>query len=100
MRSDVETLSSALESMRKEVNQALLDLIEDEIAAGAGEVAVEAGRVLNAGGKRLRPILFLLAYQLAGGTDIKDVMPLALAFELIHTALLMPIVQHKLYLGH
>ena len=35
MRSDVETLSSALESMRKEVNQALLDLIEDEIAAGA-----------------------------------------------------------------
>ena len=43
MRSDVETLSSALESMRKEVNQALLDLIEDEIAAGAGEVAVEAG---------------------------------------------------------
>ena len=89
MRSDVETLSSALESMRKEVNQALLDLIEDEIAAGAGEVAVEAGRVLNAGGKRLRPILFLLAYQLAGGTDIKDVMPLALAFELIHTATLV-----------
>ena len=75
--------------MRKEVNQALLDLIEDEIAAGAGEVAVEAGRVLNAGGKRLRPILFLLAYQLAGGTDIKDVMPLALAFELIHTATLV-----------
>ena len=89
VRSDVETLSSALESMRDEVNQALRDLIEAEIASGAGEVAVEAGRVLNAGGKRLRPILFLLAYQLAGGTDIEDVMPLALAFELIHTATLV-----------
>ena len=89
MRSDVETLSSALESIRDEVNQALKDLIESEIESGAGEVAVEAGRVLNAGGKRLRPILFLLAYQLAGGTNIDDVMPLALAFELIHTATLV-----------
>ena len=51
VRSDVETLSSALESMREEVNQALLDLIQSEMEAGAGEVAVEAGRVLNAGGK-------------------------------------------------
>ena len=68
VRSDVETLSSALESMREDVNQALLDLIQSEIEAGAGEVAVEAGRVLNAGGKRLRPLLFLLAYQVAGGT--------------------------------
>ena len=58
MRSDVETLSSALESIRDEVNQALKDLIESEIESGAGEVAVEAGRVLNAGGKRLRPIRF------------------------------------------
>ena len=65
MRSDVETLNSALDSMRKEVNAALKQLIDDEIEGGAGEVAVEAGRVLNAGGKRMRPLLFLLAYQLA-----------------------------------
>mgnify|MGYP005704629633 FL=1 len=89
VRSDGETLSSALESMREDVNQALLDLIQSEIEAGAGEVAVEAGRVLNAGGKRLRPLLFLLAYQVAGGTRLDDVMPLALAFELIHTATLV-----------
>ena len=75
--------------MRQEVNQALNDLIESEVAAGAGEVALEAGRVLNAGGKRLRPLLFLLAYRLAGGTQQADVMPLALAFELIHTATLV-----------
>jgi geranylgeranyl pyrophosphate synthase len=75
--------------MRKEVNAALKQLIDDEIEGGAGEVAVEAGRVLNAGGKRMRPLLFLLAYQLAGGRQQDNVMPLALAFELIHTATLV-----------
>ena len=75
--------------MRVEVNHALHDLIQSEVELGAGEVALEAGRVLNAGGKRLRPILFLLAYQVAGGTKRDDVMPLALAFELIHTATLV-----------
>ena len=89
MRSNLEGLHSALESMRDEVNQALQDLIQSEVDLGAGEVALEAGRVLNAGGKRLRPILFLLAYKLAGGTKQDDVMPLALAFELIHTATLV-----------
>ena len=89
MRTNVETLNSALERMRLEVNHALQDLIQSEVELGAGEVALEAGRVLNAGGKRLRPILFLLAYQVAGGTKQDDVMPLALAFELIHTATLV-----------
>ena len=89
MRPNVETLNSALERMREEVNHALHSLIQSEVELGAGEVALEAGRVLNAGGKRLRPILFLLAYQVAGGTKQDDVMPLALAFELIHTATLV-----------
>jgi geranylgeranyl pyrophosphate synthase len=89
VQSNVEGLNLALQSMRDEVNEALAQLIEDEVALGAGEVALEAGRVLNAGGKRLRPILFLLAYRLAGGTQQGDVMPLALAFELIHTATLV-----------
>ena len=89
MRTNVETLNSALEQMRVEVNHALHDLIQSEVELGAGEVALEAGRVLNAGGKRLRPILFLLAYQVAGGTKQDEVMPLALAFELIHTATLV-----------
>lgn len=89
MHSDVEGLNSALQTMRDEVNKALEHLIVSEAEAGAGEVALEAGRVLNAGGKRLRPLLFLLAYRLAGGTRQEDVMPLALAFELIHTATLV-----------
>jgi len=75
--------------MREEVNHELQRLIDEEVKGGAGEVALEAGRVLNAGGKRLRPLLFLLAYKLAGGTKQDEVMPLALAFELIHTATLV-----------
>ena len=75
--------------MREEVNHELQRLIDEEVKGGAGEVALEAGRVLNAGGKRLRPLLFLLAYKLAGGTKQEEVMPLALAFELIHTATLV-----------
>jgi geranylgeranyl pyrophosphate synthase len=89
VRSDVEVLSAALQSMREEVNNELQRLIDEEVKGGAGEVALEAGRVLNAGGKRLRPLLFLLAYKLAGGTKQEEVMPLALAFELIHTATLV-----------
>jgi geranylgeranyl pyrophosphate synthase len=75
--------------MRREVDAGLSDLIQNEIKAGAGEVAQEAGQVLLAGGKRLRPLLILLAHRLAGGTDDSEVMPLALAFELIHTATLV-----------
>jgi len=53
-----------------------------------------ARQVLLAGGKRWRPILILLAHELAGGgddsaRDSSEIMPLALAFEMIHTATLV-----------
>jgi len=48
-----------------------------------------AKHVLLAGGKRWRPVLVMLAYELAGGENDEDIMPLALAFELIHTATLV-----------
>ncbi len=40
---------------------------------------------LFAGGKRIRPILSLLAYEACGGRDMEEIMPLACAIELIHT---------------
>ncbi|HJM55079.1 MAG TPA: polyprenyl synthetase family protein [Poseidonia sp.] len=89
MRTDVAGLTDSLENMRQEVNAALDELIQNEIQAGSGQVAEEAGRVLLAGGKRLRPLLILLAHRLAGGSDDAEVLPLALAFELIHTATLV-----------
>jgi geranylgeranyl pyrophosphate synthase len=45
--------------------------------------------MLLAGGKRLRPLLIMLAHEIAGGQDVEEVMPLALAFEMIHTATLV-----------
>lgn len=38
-----------------------------------------------AGGKRLRPILMIGAYEAVGGNNIKDIMPFACAVEMIHT---------------
>ena len=42
-----------------------------------------------AGGKRLRPVIGILVYEIMGGQDIDSVMPIALAFEFIHTATLV-----------
>lgn len=89
MASQYLQANDRLESMRLIVDAELQSLIENEIENGAGEVAKLCGNVLLAGGKRLRPLLILLAYEIAGGLDSDEVMPLALAFELIHTATLV-----------
>lgn len=44
---------------------------------------------VQAGGKRIRPYLTLLAYQAYGGKDIAAVMPVAAAWELLHACLLV-----------
>lgn len=38
-----------------------------------------------AGGKRLRPILMMGAYETLGGKDLKSIMPFVCAIEMIHT---------------
>ena len=81
--------SDQLEVMRLHVDAALEALVDDEIQNGAGQVAELCASMLLAGGKRLRPLLILLAHEIAGGEDIEEVMPLALAFEMIHTATLV-----------
>jgi geranylgeranyl pyrophosphate synthase len=45
--------------------------------------------ILEAGGKRVRPRLTLLAYEAVGGQDLKAVLPVAAAVELVHTATLV-----------
>lgn len=81
--------SDQLEVMRLHVDAALEALVDDEIQNGAGQVAELCASMLLAGGKRLRPLLILLAHEIAGGEDVEEVMPLALAFEMIHTATLV-----------
>ncbi len=42
-----------------------------------------------AGGKRLRPFLFVLAYQAYGGKNYHDILPVAGSVELLHSAMLV-----------
>ena len=78
-----------LSRLKEEVDAGLEALLDDAEAAGGGQVVAMARHVLMSGGKRLRPVLFMLSYDAAGGVDRDHVMPLALAFELIHTATLV-----------
>ncbi len=74
-------LDALLERKRRQASDAgspeMLELIE-----GVGQLAVH-------GGKRLRPALVYHAYLACGGPAGEEVMPLALATELLHTYLLI-----------
>ena len=89
MQAISEAQLSRLEDLREKVNRALEALIQREVHKGAGEVAKLAGEMLLSGGKRLRPLLGIFCYEVAGGKDLDEIMDLALAFELIHTATLI-----------
>lgn len=45
--------------------------------------------IIRSGGKRMRPQVAILSYLAAGGTDVADVVALASAVELVHTATLV-----------
>jgi geranylgeranyl diphosphate synthase type II len=65
------------------VNEALENTIEG--ARRDGPVWEAMKYSLLAGGKRLRPILFIAAFEAAGGKNVRDYIDLAVAVELIHT---------------
>lgn len=74
------------------VQTALLAVEETMSRVVASDVAVlqEASRhILQAGGKRLRPRLALHSYLAVGGQDLKVMVPIAAAMEILHTATLV-----------
>jgi octaprenyl-diphosphate synthase len=85
---DLMTYEDQIRAYKNRIEADLLVLLEEAIKRD-GEVAQLASSMVLAGGKRTRCIVTLIAYELAGGTDIDGVIPLALAFELIHTATLI-----------
>ena len=85
---DELALQECLRDLKDLVDSRLKEYIDQEVT-NHGQVAELAGDVLLAGGKRLRPLLVLLAYELVGGVDPEEILPLALAFEMIHTATLV-----------
>jgi len=76
-------LKSYLKSKQEAVNAALKELWDDP--GPSPSPLVQAMRYsLEAGGKRLRPILCIAASEAVAGDEI-DVMPAACALELVHT---------------
>jgi geranylgeranyl diphosphate synthase type II len=76
-------LKAYLKEKQQRVNAALKDLWHDHESSPT--LLVQAMRYsLEAGGKRLRPILCLCASEVMGASEA-DVMPAACALELIHT---------------
>lgn len=72
-----------VEALRKEIDNFLLEYLKNK--GSYNKRLYEAMNYsLNAGGKRIRPLLFLLTYMLYK-EDYKKVIPLAAAIEMIHT---------------
>ena len=78
-----------LTALRKIIDEEILKLLDDSSKNGHAEVSELARHIIMAGGKRMRPLLILLCYELAGGENIEEIMPLAVAFEMIHSATLI-----------
>jgi geranylgeranyl diphosphate synthase, type I len=85
-----------LAGFRDKLDHALaawLEVKRAEAAAAGSPEALElidgVGRLAVQGGKRLRPALVYYTYRACGGRSDEQVLPLALATELLHTYLLI-----------
>ncbi|AZV56114.1 polyprenyl synthetase family protein [Clostridium sp. AWRP] len=76
-------IKGAIETLREELNKYLHDYMEEK--GSYNKRVYEAMQYsLDAGGKRIRPLLFLLTYKLYKA-DCREVMDIAAAIEMIHT---------------
>lgn len=79
-----------LEQLRTRIEVTLRGFLSerrDELVAAdpeAGSMVDELTRLLDAGGKRLRPLLCLLGHRAAGRLDATPALPAAAALELFH----------------
>lgn len=74
------------------IQKGLLAIEEELLAVVESEVDVlsdASEHILTSGGKRIRPQMALLAYLAAGGDSIEEVVPVAAAVEMVHTATLV-----------
>lgn len=84
-----------LPTVRDDINMFLEDHFRQQTARAANlhsdyKLLWEATTTqFEAGGKRFRPFLCVLVYQILGGSDYKNIVPIASALELLHIAVLM-----------
>ena len=63
--------------------------LREMVASDEPTLTEAALHVIEAGGKRMRPTMTILAYKSLGGDDVKKVVDIAVGFELIHSATLV-----------
>jgi octaprenyl-diphosphate synthase len=70
-----------------------LQLVEENLARAIGsrerDLTDISAHLIHGGGKRVRPMVTLLAYFAFGGQRTRDIVDIATAIELIHTATLL-----------
>ncbi len=77
----IATIETGLEA----IEEYLLSAVSSDV-----EVLYDASaHILTSGGKRIRPQMSFLAYLAAGGNDLDEVLPVASAVEMVHTATLV-----------
>jgi octaprenyl-diphosphate synthase len=69
--------------------QGVDDLLKSIVNSDVDVLREASHHILEAGGKRIRPRLTLLAYDAVGGSNPKEALPVAAAVELVHTATLV-----------
>lgn len=79
--------------MLKEQIESGLDAVEEKlhrVVSSSVTVLDEASHhIISSGGKRMRPRLLFLTYLAAGGEELDEVIAMAAAIELVHTATLV-----------
>lgn len=78
--------------MMHQIDEAIIsvDQLLDKVVRTEIELLQDSSlHIIGAGGKRIRPRIVLLSYLAAGGNDLSEVIPLAAAVELVHTATLV-----------
>ncbi len=69
--------------------QAVDELLKSIVNSDVDILRDASHHILDAGGKRIRPRLTLLAYEAVGGATPAEAIPVAAAVELVHTATLV-----------
>ncbi len=82
--------SMTLDSIKDFVEDSIEELVLEKMSSRLDKPVMSiASDVLLGGGKRYRPILVILSYKAAGGSNHREALDLALSSELIHTATLV-----------
>lgn len=84
-----------LPTIKQQINSLLTSFFDDKVVEATslspayGQLWQSMQRLNQAGGKRLRPYIVMLAYDCFGGEDSQAILPVAAAWELLHLCMLM-----------